>query len=132
MQGNLMLTNLDKRHDVIERTLVVLWLASLAGRVLIFNEGGTVGAYATVLVFWGSTLGLLLYVGWQYLAGNQSGWTRPVLGAVVLAAFLVRVVDGPAASIASVVFFGGLLALVILYARSVLARRRSRRLPSPG
>lgn len=102
------------------RILLAAWLATLACRVLVFGDGGTVGAYITVGLFWAVTAVLLaLSVRQLILRGERQLEHGLVLGAVL--AFLYRMIvdEGPTAPASALLFFVCLVALAVVYVRSV-------------
>jgi hypothetical protein len=101
------------------RILLAGWVLALACRVIIFRDGGEIGAYACTVVFAITTLGLVLLSASRLLA-RQQGETLPfalILAAVLAFIYRIIVTNGPTAPIASWIFAVCVVALLIVYGR---------------
>lgn len=95
------------------------WVLSLLARVVIFREGGEIGAYACTVLFVISTLGLIV-ISISRLLDRRQGETLPfalLLGAILAFIYRIVVTEGPTAPIASWLFFACVVALLIIYVR---------------
>lgn len=94
--------------------LLMVWILALASRVLIFGEGGTVGAYVSVGIFWVVTFALIA-ISTQRLIRRSS--SQAVLFALLLIAMLsvvyrAVITSGLTAEISVAVFLLSLLSLI--------------------
>jgi peptidoglycan/LPS O-acetylase OafA/YrhL len=120
-----------RASDVLLRLLLVVWALTLAGRILIFGEGGTAGAYASTALFWAIALGLILSLLWGLMRKRGETLER-VLALTLLIAFVLRVFvsTGPTASVINLLLFVSVLGLVAVYARKVWKSRGDTRHPA--
>jgi len=116
------------------RVLLASWVLALASRVILFRDGGEIGAYACTVVFGIATLGLVLLSA-SRLLGRRQGETLPfalILAAMLAFVYRIVVTNGPTAPIASWVFVACVVALLIVYGRRKWSHRMGRPSISAG
>lgn len=108
------------------RILLAGWIGTLACRVLVFGDGGTLGAYVVVGLFWLSTLALVGLAALRLATRRTKHQLEYALGLGALLAFVFRVfvTDGPAASLSALLFVACLIALAVVCIRDVWMRGR--------
>lgn len=97
--------------------LAVVWLVLITARVVIFNEGGSVGAYAVVIPFW-LTSALLAARALMVLASGESSWEHRFI-LIGLSAFFIPPITGQglAAQVCFVAFLISVLSLIVIYTK---------------
>jgi type IV secretory pathway VirB2 component (pilin) len=122
---------MSKRHSQTLLTiLLAAWVLALVCRVALFREGGEVGAYACTIVFAAASVGLAI-LSIVKLITRQSGETLPfALILIAILAFAYRAfVDGPTASIASLIFYACIIGLLVILGRGKWRNDRPTRPP---
>jgi type IV secretory pathway VirB2 component (pilin) len=110
---------MSKRHSqTLLAILLVAWVLPLIFRVVLFREGGEIGAYACTIVFAIASIGLAI-LSIVKLIDHRPGETLPfALILVAMLSFAYRAfVDGPTASIASLIFYACVMGLMIIFGR---------------
>jgi hypothetical protein len=116
---------------MVLRSLLVCWVLALACRIFIFKEGGTLGAYVTVISFWAITFSLVILSIRELMIRKRAEPFRFALVLTMMVTFIYRAVvtEGPTAAVASMLFYGCILALLFVYARSAWKKGRNTQRP---
>jgi hypothetical protein len=97
--------------------LAVAWVVLITARVVIFNEGGSLGAYVVVVAF--SLMSAVLAIqSVVLLISGEGRWEQRVI-LIALAAFFFPQISGQglAARICFVTFLVAVLSLIVIYLR---------------
>lgn len=99
------------------RVLLASWVLLLASRILLFGEGGTVGAYTSVSLFWLVAAVLITALIWCLFQDGRRNMVEPVLVLAVLVLFCYRglVTEGPTASVSALLLIAGVGVLMATY-----------------
>lgn len=110
--------------------LAAAWIVLIIARLVLFDEGGSLGAYVTVIAFW--LVSAVLAAQAVVLIGNGEGRKEHSLVVLALTAFFLPQVfgQGLASKICFVIFFVAAVSLLVLYVNRL--RRHSHGRPAVG